>query len=78
MPLPMGASLHRAYPQQDDRREIVAEGTTYLERALALDPENAEARCWLARFYALVGLGDKALDFSRRAVELGPNNPEAR
>ena len=66
------------YPQQDDRMKLVADGTTYLERALALDPENVEARCWLAGIYAVVGLSEKALDFSRQAVEFGPNNPEAR
>jgi tetratricopeptide (TPR) repeat protein len=58
--------------------KLVADGTTHLERALALDPENVEARCWLAGIYAVVGLSEKALDFSRQAVEFGPNNPEAR
>ncbi len=65
------------YPQQDDRMKRVAEGTTYLERALALDPENVEAHCWLAGIYGFVGLTEKALELSRQAVELGPNNPEA-
>ena len=44
------------YPQRDDRMKMVAEGTTYLERALALDPENVEAHCWLAGIYGFVGL----------------------
>jgi tetratricopeptide (TPR) repeat protein len=66
------------YPLQDDRMKLVAEGTTYLERALALDPENVEAHCWLAGIYSFVGLTEKALELSREAVELGPNNDEAR
>ena len=65
------------YPEQDDRMKRVAEGTTYLERALALDPENIEAHCWLAGIYGFVGLTERALELSRKAVELGPNNPEA-
>ena len=71
-------SYTQLYPQQDDRMKLVADGTTYLERALALDPENVEAHCWLAGIYAVVGLSEKALDLSRQAVDLGPNNPEAR
>jgi serine/threonine protein kinase/tetratricopeptide (TPR) repeat protein len=65
------------YPVQDDRMKLVAEGTTYLERALALDPENVEAHCWLAGIYSFVGLTEKALELSRQALELGPNNHEA-
>jgi eukaryotic-like serine/threonine-protein kinase len=65
------------YPQRDDRMKMVAEGTTYLERTLALDPENVEAHCWLAGIYGFVGLTEKALELSREAVELGPNNQEA-
>ena len=56
---------------------MVAEGTTYLERALALDPDNVKAHCWLAGIYGFVGLTDRALELSRRAVELGPNNLDA-
>jgi tetratricopeptide (TPR) repeat protein len=56
---------------------MVAEGTTYLERALALDPDNVNAHVWLASIYGFVGLTDRALELSRRAEELGPNNPEA-
>jgi serine/threonine-protein kinase len=67
----------RLYPPRDDRIKMVAEGTAYLERALALDPENVEARCWLAGIYGFAGLTEKALELSRQAVKLGPNNPEA-
>jgi TolB-like protein/Tfp pilus assembly protein PilF len=67
----------RLYPPRDDRIKMVAEGTTYLERALALDPDNVEARCWLAGIYGFAGLTEKALELSRQAVKLGPNNPEA-
>lgn len=67
----------KLYPQRDDRIRMVAEGTTYLERALALDPENVEAQCWLAGIYGFAGLTEKALELSRQAVKLGPNNPEA-
>jgi tetratricopeptide (TPR) repeat protein len=68
---------HQLYPERDDRARMVAEGTTYLERALALDPDNVKAHCWLAAIYGFVGLTDRALELSRRAVELGPNNLDA-
>jgi eukaryotic-like serine/threonine-protein kinase len=68
---------HQLYPERDDRTRMVAEGTTYLERALALDPGNVKAHCWLAAIYGFVGLTDRALELSRRAVELGTNNLDA-
>jgi tetratricopeptide (TPR) repeat protein len=54
------------------------EMSEHLERAIALDPEYADAYYLLA--FARVSAGDKAgaIAASRRAVELNPRNPDYR
>ncbi len=48
------------------------EARRYLEQAVALDPSNATAVYWLARFEGRAGNADRALELYDRALELDP------
>lgn len=55
-----------------------AEATTYLLRAVEINPYNAERRIVLASALRAVGQTDEALRQLDRALQLQPNNTEAR
>ena len=73
------------------RRERVDQLAAYCDRALALDPNRAEAYYWKARLYGIRHFGIRgpraawvyvdlnlATQFARRAVELDPQNVDYR
>ena len=67
----------RFYPPQDNRREFAAQGIAYAERALAIDPNHVESLYVLGSLYDQIGKADKGLELCQKAVQLGPENPEA-
>jgi tetratricopeptide (TPR) repeat protein len=54
------------------------EALPHLERAIALDPEYAEAHNNLGGAYSMLGDWDSATYEFRRAVEIWPEYPTAR
>jgi tetratricopeptide (TPR) repeat protein len=53
------------------------QGIRECKRALALDPNLAEAHVMLARIFDHVGLLDEALDELRTAISINPTEPDA-
>jgi eukaryotic-like serine/threonine-protein kinase len=70
-------NYQRLYPPQGDRKELLSQGIAYLQRALAIDPNHVVALYTLGSLYDEIGERDKGLELCRKAVQLGPNNPEA-
>ena len=56
--------------------EKQAEGITELERCVAIEPNNYEARVTLGRVLVSKGRAADAIDHLRVAANLAPNNPE--
>ncbi|HET6962991.1 MAG TPA: protein kinase, partial [Terriglobia bacterium] len=67
----------RFYPPQGDRKELATQGIGYAKQALAIDPNHVEALYILGSLYDHIGQADKGLELCQKAVQLGPNNPEA-
>jgi adenylate cyclase len=60
----------------DDRAASLARAEAYVERALALDPEDPDAYRALGGVLLLKSRFDEAVEAVRKAVKLGPNLPD--
>ena len=60
----------------DDRETALAKAQAYVDRALAIDPENPDAHRTIGGIRLMRGDFDGAIAAVRRAVELGPNLPD--
>ena len=61
----------------DDRETALAKARIYADRALELDPENADAVTASSIALAMKGQYDEAVAHARRAVELAPGSADA-
>ena len=74
-------NLHQLFRQKAFnalKRRAFDEGTTYFEKAIRLDPENATAYRIMGDGYAHVSQFSKAIEYYQKALELASNNVEAQ
>jgi len=57
----------------DDRATAIEKARTYIDRALAIDPENPDACLRASQLLLLEERWDEAAAYARRAVRLAPN-----
>jgi adenylate cyclase len=60
----------------DDRETALKKSQAYVDRALAIDPENPDAHRTIAGILMLNRRFDEAIAAVRKSVELGPNLPD--
>lgn len=68
------AAFEGANPTRDSQLQYVELAREYAERALALDPDQAEAHLALSSVYQYFRRWDSAFTEARRAYELNPNH----
>ncbi len=74
-------NLHQLFRQKAFnalKRRAFDEATTYFEKAIRLDPENATTYRVMGDGYALVSRFSKAIQYYQKALELAPDDAEAR
>ena len=58
-------------------RDLQLKGVDAMERALSLDPAHSDASYWLAMALTSLGEVDRAIETSKRALAINPNNDAA-
>lgn len=61
----------------DDRATALRKGSDYVDRALALDPDNADAHMAMGLLLLVMGRHDEAVVHARRSVQLAPSGADA-
>jgi tetratricopeptide (TPR) repeat protein len=57
------------------RQRLFSDAVMHIERAVALDPNNAEAHSMMAYVLVYDGRPEQAIEYAERAMRLDPNNP---
>ena len=71
------ASIYDAMPDTREKSKAAYDSAIVLaEQNLAVNPNSALTRCYLADCYAATGRRDKSLELARQAVRLSAGNPE--
>ncbi len=61
----------------DDRETALNKGCNYVEEALRLDPDNADAHMSLSLLLMVMRRHQEAVDHARRSIELAPGSADA-